>query len=102
MADSINIPKKSSPNPSGDIMLSWKSTSGKRGHFMTQTLYLAKTHRVVHRTTGAVRRLWGLLPPKRVEHSPEYLKLPREVTTEEEIRAYVRQHKKFWLDERRR
>lgn len=87
---------------SEDILLSWKSTSGKQGHFLTQTLYQAETHRVVHQTTGTVRRLWGLLPPKQVEHSPEYLELPRDIATEEEIRAYVRQHKKHWLNERRR
>lgn len=50
-----------------DILLSWKSTSGKQGYFRTETVYIALERRVVNRTIGSVRRIWGLLPPKCVK-----------------------------------
>lgn len=84
----------------GDILLSWKSTSGKHGHFREETLWLPAEHRVVRRTTGSVRRLWGLLPPKAIESKPEDLLLPEDVNTEEQVLAYLAKHKRSWLNHR--
>lgn len=89
---------KKSGGLSRDILLSWKSTSGKSGHFRTETKYIAAERRVARVTTGAVRRLWGLLPPRVVEPKPEYLEIPEGITTEEELRAFVKKERRLWMD----
>ena len=85
-----------------DILLSWKSTSGKRGHFRTETVYIASERSVINRTMGSVRRLWGLLPPKRVKTRMEYFQIPEDITTVDQLRTYVAKHKRHWLYERHR
>jgi len=85
-----------------DILLSWKSVSGKQGHFRTETVYLAAERRVVNHTTGAVRRFWGLLPPRQVNKKPESLPIPENIVTVAQLRDYVGKQRRHWLYERHR
>lgn len=84
----------------GEILLSWKSTSGKQGHFREETLWLPAERRVIRRTTGAVRRLWGLLPPKAIAPKTEILELPEGTATEQQVLAYVQKHRRGWIRRR--
>lgn len=85
-----------------DILLSWKTASGKQGHFRTETVYFAAERRVVNRTTGTVRRFWGLLPPRQVNSKPESLPIPEDITTVDQLRAYVALHRRNWIYGRHR
>lgn len=83
-----------------DIQLSYHSVSAKQGHFGTCTKYIAAEHRVVFQKWGAMRRLFGLLPPKQIPQTVESLDIPVEVTGEDDIREYVQKHKPGWLRSR--
>lgn len=85
-----------------DIQLSFRSVSAKQGHFGTSTKYIAAEHRVVFQKWGAMRRLFGLLPPRQLKPEKEVLNIPEEITTEAALREYVRQHKPGWLRGSRR
>ena len=84
-----------------DIQLDFHSVSAKQGHFGSSTTYIAAEHRVERRTWGARKRFWGLLPPKQVPPTVEYLEIPENITTEEEIVDYVEKHRGHWIRHRR-
>ena len=85
-----------------NIQLDFHSVSAKQGHFGSSTTYIAAEHRVERKTWGARKRLWGLLPPKQIPPTVEYLTIPEHITKEEEIAAYVETHKSHWIRSRRR
>ncbi len=80
-----------------DLLLSHHSVSAKQGHFGSSTEYLAAERRVVYRTWGARRRLWGLLPPRQIPPTVLYLDIPEEITTEDALWDYVKNQKSNWL-----
>ncbi|MBQ6719457.1 MAG: CPBP family intramembrane metalloprotease [Oscillospiraceae bacterium] len=79
-----------------NITLDFHSKSAKNGHFGSSTDYIAAEHRVVRRTWGARRRFYDLLPPKMLPTTIEYMDIPEEITSEREIRAYLRSHRGQW------
>ena len=80
-----------------EVLLDWKTASGKRGHFREETLWSPCQHRVIRRTTGAVKRFWGV---KTLKPQEEVLELPEEIVTEEQVVAYVRKYKRHWIGRR--
>lgn len=82
-----------------EVLLDWKSTSGKRGHFREDVLWIPARHRVIRRTTGAVRRFFGLVV-KPIEPREEILDLPEALVTEAQVLEYVRQYKRHWIGRR--
>ena len=80
-----------------EILLDWKTASGKGGHFREETVWSPSQRRVIRRTTGAVKRFWKVKPIKPRE---EVLELPREVVTEEQVLDYVRKNKRYWIGRR--
>ena len=80
-----------------DIQLSFHSISAKQGHFGTSTNYIAAEHKVVYRKWGARRRLFHLLPPRKLPLETETLDIPEEITTEDALWDYVQTHKPYWL-----
>ena len=89
------------PELSRDIMMDFNSIQAKQGHFGSSTDYIAAERRVIHRTWGARRRLWDLIPPRQLPPTEEYLDIPRWVTTEDALWDYVRQQKPGWIRHRR-
>lgn len=85
-----------------DISMDFQSIQAKQGHFGCSTDYIAAEHRVVHRTWGARRRFWDLLPPKQLPATHEYLDIPESVTTEEALWEYVRRNRPGWVRHRHR
>lgn len=82
---------------SQNIPLEFHSTSAKNGHFGSSMDYIAAEHRVIRRTWGARRRCYGLLPPKVILPTVEYMDIPENITTEEEIRKYLHYHRRQWV-----
>lgn len=80
-----------------DILLSFHSVSAKQGHFGSRTEYIAAEHRVLYKTWGVKRRLFGLLPPKEIPPTVDCLDIPEDITTEEDLLEYVRLHAPYWL-----
>lgn len=80
-----------------DIQLSFHSISAKQRHFGTSTNYIAAEHKVVYRKWGARRRLFHLLPPRKLPLETETLDIPEEITTEDALWDYVQTHKPYWL-----
>lgn len=79
-----------------DILLSYLSGHGKNAHFMEETEYVAKDRAVVRTSTCTRLRWLRILPPK-VTESRERLEIPPEITTREELEAYVRKHRRHWI-----
>lgn len=79
-----------------NIPLEFHSTSAKNGHFGSSMDYIAAEHRVIRRTWGARRRFYDLLPPKMLPTTIEYMDIPEEITSEREIRAYLRSYRGQW------
>ena len=80
-----------------DIQMDFHSIHAKQGHFGSSTDYIAARRQVVHRSWGARRRLWGLLPPKAVPPTEDCLDIPDYIKTEDELWDYVRQNRPFWV-----
>ena len=80
-----------------DIQMDFHSIHAKQGHFGSRTDYIAARRQVVHRSWGARRRLWGLLPPKAVPPTEDCLDIPEHIKTEEELWDYVLQKRPFWV-----
>lgn len=82
-----------------DRMLSFLSGHGKNAHFTECTEYVAEHREVVHTGTCTRLRWLRFLPPKITENR-EVLKIPQEITTREELEAYVRKHRRHWMRHR--
>lgn len=85
---------------SRDIFMDNHSIHAKQGHFGSSTQFLAAERRVVHRSWGARRRLWDLLPPKALPEQVSYLDIPEAVTTEKALWDYVCRHRPGWVHSR--
>lgn len=81
------------------VLLDFKSTSGKRGHFMDEVIWYPEEHRVIRRSRGTVRKFFGLVV-KAIESKPELLELPEEIREKEQVLAYVKKHKRYWIRRR--
>lgn len=82
---------------SRDRMLDYKSIHGKNAHLGRETEFLAEKRIVVHKTWGSRKRLWGILPNKVLPSTREVLEIPLHITTEKELRSYVKKHRRSWL-----
>ena len=70
---------------------------GKNAHLGRETEFLAEKRIVVHKTWGSRKRLWGILPNKVLPSTREVLEIPHHITTEKELRSYVKKHRRSWL-----
>ena len=85
-----------------DMTLDWRSISARQGHFGASTDYIASKRQVEHRTWGAKRRFFGLLPPKSIGTGPEYLDVPEDITTEAALIRFVKRERPGWIVGHRR
>lgn len=91
---------ETSPELSRDISMDFHSVHAKQGHFGSSTDYIASQRRVVHRRWGARRRLWDLIPPKQIPPVEEYLDIPDQIRTEDDLWEYVRRSRPGWVHSR--
>lgn len=82
---------------SQDMMLNFKSIHGRNAHLGQSTEYLAQERIVVFKTWGSRKRLWGLLPNKRYPSTRDVLEIPDDITTEQELRRFVKKHRRSWI-----
>ena len=82
---------------SQDMTLDFKSIHGRNAHLGRETEFLAEKRIVVHKTWGSRKRLWGLLPNKVLPSTREVLEIPLHITTEKELRSYMKKHRRSWL-----
>lgn len=82
---------------SQDMTLDFKSIHGRNAHLGRETEFLAEKRIVVHKTWGSRKRLWGILPNKVLPSTREVLEIPLHITTEKELRSYVKKHRRSWL-----
>lgn len=84
---------------SQDMLLSCHNIHGRKTRIHEKTEYLAKKRLVVYSSRWTTLRLWGLLPPK-TGSTRDCLKIPEEITSEQELIRYVKQHRRGWLRHR--
>ena len=75
-----------------DILLYQRNTHAKNARIHETVTYVADTRVIRHRTHLMRKRLWGLLPLKVTENIRESQPIPPEITTEQQLRDYIRKH----------
>lgn len=77
-----------------DILLGYHNVHGTGVRIHEKLEYRAKERIVVRTCHIAKQRLWGLLPMK-TEQSSSVLEIPDHITTEEQLKDFIRR-KGFW------
>ena len=72
-------------------------TGGRDVRIHEKTTFLAQKRVVVHSRQRTQQRWLPFLPLKHSE-TREYLKIPKEIMTEDQLLAYVEEKKPGWLD----
>jgi len=85
-----------------NIMLHYHNVHGRNGfgrevRIHHRTTFLARKRVVEHLTQHTEERFLPFLPLKHRENR-EYLEVPENITTEEQLLCYVEEKKPFWLD----
>lgn len=79
-----------------DILLFQKNTHGKNVRIHEWAEFLADRRVVTYHSRYMRRRLWGLLPMEIRETQVEPLPIPVEITTEEQLRQFLKAHRGVW------
>ena len=72
-------------------------TGGRQVRIHEKTTFLARKRVVVHRIQRTQQRFLRFLPLKNTETN-EYLQIPDNITTEEQLWDYVMRKKPFWVE----
>lgn len=80
-----------------DIMMHYHNIHGKNVRIHKRVTFLAHKRVVEYRSDRAQKRFLPFLPLKYTE-TREYMKIPKSITTEDQLFAYVAANRSSWLD----